>query len=101
LINDQLAAVGGVAAAPLLCPLGLCWVAVSEYAIRFRHALTREVKRQLDAAVKLHPILVTALYPNDRASVRFARYLGFAIEYGFVQDDLLVVVYRKSMQKAA
>ena len=60
LIDGELAAMGGVRAPPGLCPLGIVWLVVAEHAVRFRCALVREIGRQLESCVQLHPILVSA-----------------------------------------
>ena len=98
LINNKLAALGGVAGPPLLCPLGFAWLVVAEHAIRFRHPFVKVVKQQLDAVQKLHPILVTPLCPADKKSLRFAAFLGFAVEYAYLQDGLLFAVYGKNQR---
>src|SRR5580704_14238562 len=64
LIDGELAALGGVAGPPLLCPLGLAWLVVAEHTVRFPRALVKEIKRQLDVVQRLHPTLVTPLCPT-------------------------------------
>jgi hypothetical protein len=98
LINDQLAAMGGVAAAPWLSPHGICWMVVSEFATRFARALVTEVRRQLDDAQELYPLMVAPLSPADKKSLRFAAHVGFAVECAYPQDGLLVAVYGKGIE---
>jgi hypothetical protein len=98
LIDDQLAAMGGVAAAPWLSPHGICWMMVSESATRFPRALVTEVRRQLDAAQELYPLIVAPLCPADRKSLRFAAHLGFAVACAYPQDGLLIAVYGKGLE---
>jgi hypothetical protein len=98
LIDDKLAAMGGVAAAPWLSPHGICWMVVSESATRFARALLTEVRRQLDAAQELYPLIVAPLCPADKKSLRFAAHLGFAVEHAYPQDGLLIAVYGKGLE---
>jgi hypothetical protein len=93
LINGELAALGGVAGPPGLCPVGVGWLVVAEDSIRFSCALAREVKRQLDAAHEVYPLVVSPLCPTDKKSLRFAAHLGFAVEHAHLQDGLLFVVF--------
>ena len=101
LINNKLTALGGVAGPPLLCPLGFAWLVVAERAVRFRHPFVKAVKQQLDAVQKLHPTLVTPLCPADQKSLRFAAFLGFAVEHAYLQDGLLFAVYGRSQRSGA
>jgi hypothetical protein len=100
LVDNELAALGGVAGPPLLCPIGFAWLAVAESAIRFRHPFVKVVKQQLDAVQKLYPLLVTPLCPADKKSLRFAAFLGFAVEYAYLQDGLLFAVYSKNQRSS-
>ena len=86
-INGELAALGGVAGPPLLCPIGMAWLVVAEHAIRFSRALVKELKHQLEVAQQFHPTLVTPLCATDKKSVRFAAFLGFAVEHAYPKTD--------------
>jgi hypothetical protein len=97
-VNSILAAMGGVAGPPGLCPIGIAWLVVAEHAVRFRRALVREIKRQLEIAHEVHPLLVSPLSPADKASLRFAEFLGFAVEHAHMQDGLLFAVYGKKQK---
>jgi hypothetical protein len=48
LIDGEPAAMGGAAGPPSICPIGIAWLVVAEHAMRFRRALVREIKRQLE-----------------------------------------------------
>jgi hypothetical protein len=93
LIDGELAALGGIAGPPGICPIGVAWLAVAEYAIRFSYALAREVKRQLTSAHEIYPLVVSPLCPTDKKSLHFAAFLGCAIEHAHLQDGLLFVVF--------
>jgi hypothetical protein len=92
LIDGQISVLGGIAGPPSLVPIGNPWAIVAGHAVRFRHALVRELRRQLDAAQQTYPMLVTPLCRSDKKSVRLAEALGFAVEHAFLQDGLLHVV---------
>jgi hypothetical protein len=100
-IDGELAALGGVAGPPLLNPIGIVWLAVTEHAVQFRHALVKELRRQLDVAQQVYGILATPLCPADKVSLRFAAFLGFAVELAYLQDGLLIAVYGKKLREAA
>jgi hypothetical protein len=89
LINGELAALGGIAGPPGICPLGVAWLMVAENAVRFSCALARAVKHQLNAAQEVYPLVVSPLCPTDKKSLNFAAFLGFAIEHAHLQDGLL------------
>jgi hypothetical protein len=93
LIDGELAALGGVAGPPGTCPIGVAWLVIAEYATRFSFALVREVKRQLTSAHEIYPLVVSPLLPTDKKSLRFAAFLGFAVEHAHLQDGLLFVVF--------
>jgi hypothetical protein len=97
-VDDKLGALGGIAAAPLLCPIGIAWLVVSEHGVRFARALVRELRRELDGALQMYPILAAALCPADKKSLRFAAHLGFAVEHAYPQDGLLIAVYGKGLE---
>jgi hypothetical protein len=97
-IDDKLAAVGGVAAAPWLSPHGICWMMVSASATRFPRALVTEVRRQLDDAQELYPLIVAPLCPADKKALQFAARLGFSIKHAYPQDGLLIAVYGKGLE---
>jgi hypothetical protein len=101
LINGELAGLGGGAGPPGLCPLGITWLVVAEHAMRFPRALVTEAKRQLNIAHEVYPLLVSPLRPADKKSIRFAGFLGFAIEYAYQHDGLLFAVYGKKLREAA
>ena len=48
LIDGELAALGGIAGPPLLCPIGVAWLVVAEHAVRFSRALVKELRHQLE-----------------------------------------------------
>src|ERR1700730_7336287 len=92
LIDGELAAMGGVAAPPGLCPIGIAWLVVAEHAVRFPRGRRREITRQLEIAHEVYPLLVSPLCPADKKSLRFAAFLGFAVEHAYPQDGLLFAV---------
>jgi hypothetical protein len=98
LIDGELAAMGGAAGQPDLCPIGIAWLVVAEHAVRFRRALVREIKRQLEIAHEVYPLLVSPLCPADKKSLRFAAFLGFAVEHAYPQDGLLFAVCGKKQK---
>jgi hypothetical protein len=98
MIDGELGAVGGAAGPPGLCPIAITWVVIAEHATRFPRALVREIKHQLDIAHEVYPLLVSPLCPADKKSLRFAAFLGFAVEHAYLQDGLLFAVYRKKQK---
>lgn len=97
-VDDQLAALGGIAGPPGLCPVGIAWLVVAERAIRFPRALVREIKHQLELAHEVYPLLVSPLVPADKKSVRLAGFLNFAIELAYPQNGLLFAVCGKKQK---
>lgn len=76
LIDDKLAALGGVAGSPLETT-AYVWVAISKKAQRYPVALIKLMRDQLQKAKATHAMLVTSILPDDPASLRFAVFLGF------------------------
>jgi hypothetical protein len=100
LVNGELAALGGIAGPPGLCPIGIAWLVVAEHATRFSYALVKEVKRQLTTAHETYPLIVSPLIPNDAKALRFAEVIGFAIKLAYQQDELLFAVYGKQQKSS-
>jgi hypothetical protein len=86
---------------PGLCPIGITWLVVAEHAMRFPRALVTEAKRQLNIANEVYPLLVSPLCPADKKSLRFAAFLGFALEYAYQHAGLLYAVYGKKQKSGA
>jgi hypothetical protein len=100
LIDGELAALGGIAGPPGLCPIGIAWLVVAEHATRFSYALAREVRRQISTALEAYPLVVSPLIPNDTKALRFAEVVGFAIKLAYQQDELLFAVYGKQQKSS-
>jgi hypothetical protein len=100
LVNGELAALGGIAGPPGLCPIGIAWLVVAEHATRFSYALAREVRRQISTALEAYPLVVSPLIPNDAKALRFAEVVGFAIKLAYQQDELLFAVYGKQQKSS-
>jgi hypothetical protein len=101
LINDKLAALGGVCGPPWLCPVGVIWLGLTEYAVQFRHALVRELKQQLKIAHEVFPLLVAVLFPSDRKSIRLAEFLGFRVELAYQDTNGLLYAVSGKKQKSS
>jgi hypothetical protein len=76
LIDGELAAIGGVAGAPL-APCGHIWLALSQRATSHPLAIVREAKAQIASAMTLKRELATTIVLDDETSIRCAAVLGF------------------------
>jgi hypothetical protein len=99
-IDDELGAIGGVAGPPGICPVGVGWLVVAEKATRFSCALAREVKRQFTASLEIYPLVIAPLVPNDKRSIRFARFLGFRVELAYRDTNGLLYAVSGKQQKS-
>jgi hypothetical protein len=87
-INGRLAAVGGVTGS-LLASEGLVWLAFTEEALKFRRAIVREARRQLEEILIMKVRLTTFIPLDDEVGRRFAEFLGFDF-VGVTEDDFLM-----------
>lgn len=76
LINNRLAAVGGITGS-ILSAYGLVWLALSNEAMKYPLAVVKESRRQLNQAMITRHMLVTNILDGDEAAKRFAVFLGF------------------------
>lgn len=78
MIDGELAALGGVTGAKI-ASTGYIWLALSERATKFPIEVAKEARRQLAHVMLIKHDLVTTIIPEDKASLRFATWLGFTI----------------------
>lgn len=78
LADGELAALAGVTGSALSAE-GFVWLALSDRAARFPHAIMREARRQLDELMATKRLLVTSILDDDLAAKRFAIFLGFTL----------------------
>jgi hypothetical protein len=101
MVGGEFSVLGGVAGPHSLCPVGLAWLVVTEGATRFPCALVKEVKRQLDIARRIHPMIVAPIVTTDARSIAFAAFLGFDIAHSYLENGLRWAVYDKGLREAA
>lgn len=98
MIDGELAALGGVTGSEI-SSTGMVWLALSEKATRFPVEIVKETRRQMARIMLTKRDLVTLIIPEDKASLRFATWLGFEtvdptpIPYG--NGRVLLIRYRK------
>jgi hypothetical protein len=78
LADGHLLGLGGVTGSPLASE-GMVWLALAGAAARYPVAMLREARRQIDGLMATKRSLMTVILPEDAASFRFARHLGFVV----------------------
>lgn len=81
MIDGDLAAIGGVSG-PLLSVFGFIWLALAARASKYRIAIVKEARHQIEMARAERRILITSLTPGDIKAERLAYFLGFEIIEG-------------------
>ena len=78
LADGQLCGLGGVEG-PILSTSGVVWLAFTEEACRYPVAMVKEARSQLHEIMAVKRQIVTTIFENDFASMRFALCLGFEV----------------------
>ena len=87
LIDGKVAAMWGIVA-PVLSDRATVWLVLAESTGRFPLAIVREAHNELQKAMESYSYIAMTVVPDDEASVRFARFLGFQATDGeFFSDD--------------
>ena len=87
LVEGGVAAMWGVVA-PILSDRAMVWLVLAESLGRFPRAIVREARSELQKVMESYSYVDMIVVPDDEASVRFARHLGFQATDGeFFSDD--------------
>src|SRR6516162_9206226 len=76
LIDGKIVGIGGVSG-PMLSPVGLIWLALSNKAVKYPLALVKLLRQQIDEVMETKRTLLTTILSGDEASERFAVFMGF------------------------
>jgi hypothetical protein len=76
LIDGHIHGLGGVEG-PLMAATGNIWLALSQQSCQYPVAMTKAARTQLREIMQIKKRLVTTIFENDAASMRFAQHLGF------------------------
>jgi hypothetical protein len=101
LANGVLIGLGGVTG-PVIAQDGIVWLALTEQAVRYPVAMLREARRQIEEIMALKWSLMAVILPDDAASFRFARRLGFAVRPDVPTIfEAVAMEYRSRLREAA
>jgi len=75
-IDGRLAAIGGVTGSALSSS-GVIWLAFAGIATKYPLAVTKLMKGQIERIMQTRHLLITTILDGDKASERFAIFLGF------------------------
>ena len=92
-IDGGLAGLGGVTGSPL-STTGLIWLALTPDCARFPRQTVETARNMLAHVMATREEVYAMIFTSDPASVRFARFLGFAPVDAPAPDGTLLMVYR-------
>lgn len=75
-IDDHLAVIWGLMGSPM-APIGMVWMATSQWAMQHPRLIVREARRQLEIMSEHKAFLETTVIADDETAQRFACFLGF------------------------
>ncbi len=86
MIDGKPAAMWG-ACGTLLGEHAYVWLVLSDDVVGMPRAILKEARRELMGVMESYPAISATVLPDDQASVRFARHLGFGAEH--VGEDVM------------
>ena len=79
IVDGKVIAIGGVVA-PEASAYGIVWLAVAQDFRKYRIALIKEARRQLDDVMLVKRFLICTVLDHDETAKRFAAFMGFVPE---------------------